>query len=129
MAENCCVVPSGVDGFCGVTPIDTSAAALTVIVVVAPIVPNVAVIVVLPVPTLVASPLLPAVLLIVATVAVADAHVTVPVMSCVLPSVYVPVAVNCFVVPRGIVGIAGVTAIDTKAAGVTVNVVEPVKPE
>ena len=38
---------------------------------------------------------------------------------------YVPVAVNCWVVPRGIDGIAGVTAIETSAAGVTVTRVDP----
>jgi hypothetical protein len=38
----------------------------------------------------------------------------------------VPVAVNCCVVPNGSVGIAGVTAIETSTAAVTVTVVEPV---
>ena len=38
---------------------------------------------------------------------------------------YVPVAVNCSVVPNGSVGIAGVTAIDTSTAAVTVTVAEP----
>ena len=36
-------------------------------------------------------------------------------------SVYVPVAVNCCVVPRAMLGVAGVTAIDTKVAAVTVS--------
>lgn len=49
-------------------------------------------------------------------------------MSCVLPSVKVPVAASCIVVPSGMVGIAGVTAIDTNAAGVTVTVDEPAIP-
>ncbi len=35
-------------------------------------------------------------------------------------------AVNCCVVPRGIVDIAGVTAIETRTADVMVRVVEPV---
>ncbi len=43
----------------------------------------------------------------------------------VVPSLKVPVAVNCCVVPRAIAGLAGVTAIDTRAAAVTVSVVEP----
>lgn len=34
-------------------------------------------------------------------------------------------AVNCAVVPSGILGIAGVTVIETKAAGVTVKAVDP----
>jgi len=33
--------------------------------------------------------------------------------------------VNCFVVPKAIEGSAGVTLIETKVAGVTVTVVEP----
>jgi hypothetical protein len=43
----------------------------------------------------------------------------------VLPSVKVPVAVNCCVVPAGIEGMAGVTEIDTSVACVTVRVVVP----
>ena len=38
--------------------------------------------------------------------------------TCVLPSLNVPVAVNCWVVPKGIAGLAGVTVIETNAAGV-----------
>ncbi len=40
-------------------------------------------------------------------------------------SVYVPSAINCFVVPMAILGLVGVTAIDTSAAGVTVSVALP----
>jgi len=36
--------------------------------------------------------------------------------------------VNCCVVPLGIDGFTGVTAIDTRIAGPTVNVVVPVTP-
>ena len=42
-----------------------------------------------------------------------------------LPSLKVPVAANCCVTPSGSVGIAGVTAIETSVAAVTVTVVEP----
>jgi hypothetical protein len=52
-------------------------------------------------------------------------HRTVWVMSCVLLSVNVPVAVNCCVTPSAMLGIAGVTAMDTNVAGVMVTVVEP----
>ncbi len=38
----------------------------------------------------------------------------------------VAVAVNCWVVPAGIVALAGVTAIELVTAGVTVTEVEPV---
>ena len=53
-------------------------------------------------------------------------HFTELVRFCVLPSVKVPVAVNCSVSPRATEGLAGVTAMDTKAAAETVDVVEPV---
>jgi hypothetical protein len=52
-------------------------------------------------------------------------HSTVCVIFCVLLSVNVPVAVNCCVVPSGIVGTAGVTAIETNSAAVTFSVVAP----
>src|SRR5258708_13096286 len=57
-----------------------------------------------------------------------ESHWTEPVMFCVLPSVKVPVAANCSVVPRGMAGIAGVMTIETSAAGVTVKVDEPAMP-
>ncbi len=75
----------------GVTAIETRAAGATVRVVEPLTEPDVAVIVVLPCATLVASPEL----LMVATAAVDELHVTVFVRFCVLPSVNVPVAVNC----------------------------------
>ncbi len=87
--------------------------------------PDAAVIVVAPVETEVASPLKPAVLLIVATDADVELHVTDPVTFCVVLSEKVPVAVNCCVVPRVILGLVGVTEMDTSTAGVTANVVEP----
>src|SRR5262245_53724151 len=59
------------------------------------IVPDVAVIVVEPVPTAVASPLLPAVLLIVATPVADELQVTVVVTFWKVPSLNDPVAVNC----------------------------------
>jgi hypothetical protein len=118
-------VPSAIDGVAGVTAIDTSAAPVTVSVVVPLIVPEVAVIVAVPSPTLLANPCVGAALLIVAAAGVSELHCTVSVMFCVLPSVYVPVAVNCSLVPNGITGIAGVTAIETSTAGMMVSVVEP----
>jgi hypothetical protein len=126
VALNCWVVPNAIDGVAGVTAIDTSTAVVTARVVLPLIEPDVAVIVVVPTPALVAKPLLPGVLLIVATVADDELHCTVVVISWVLPSVKVPVAVNCCAVPRGTLGVAGVTAIETRAAGVTFTLVEPV---
>ena len=43
--------------------------------------------------------------------------------SCVVPSLYVPIAVNCSAVPFAIDGLGGVTAIETSTASVTVSVV------
>ena len=103
VAVNCCVVPRAMDGLGGFTVIETSAATLTVRVVDAEIDPIVAEMLELPVATLVASPWLPAALLIVATKTSDEAHCTELVMPCVLPSVKVPVAANCCVVPTEIV--------------------------
>ena len=65
-------------------------------------------------------------MLIVATVVVNELQVTELVRFWVLVSLNVPVAVNCCVVPLGIEGLAGLTAMDTSVAAVTVSVVEPV---
>jgi hypothetical protein len=43
----------------------------------------------------------------------------------VVPSLKVPVAVNCWVAPLAIDGFAGVTAIDCRVAAVTVRTVDP----
>lgn len=73
--------------------------------------PRVAEIVLFPAATPVASPAL----LIVATAAFEEAQVACAVMFWVLPSEYVPVAVNCRVPPVWIVGLAGVTAMELRA--------------
>src|SRR6266478_1851567 len=122
VAVNCWVVPLGIEGLAGVTAMDTSVATVTVSVVEPVTLPEVAWMVALPVPAAVASP---AVLLL-ATVALSEVQVTELVRFCVLVSLNVPVAVNCWVVPLGIEGLAGVTAMDTSVAAVTVSVVEPV---
>src|SRR5713226_8643154 len=121
VAVNCCVAPLATDGFAGVTAIDTSTAGVTVSSVEPVMLPLVAEIVDVPVPTLVARP----VLLIVATPRVAEAH-TALLSACVELSLNVPVAVNCCAAPLATDGFAGVTAIDTSTAGVTVSSVEPV---
>jgi hypothetical protein len=87
VAVNCWVVPSAIDAAAGVTAIDTNDAAVTVTVVDPLIEPVVAVIVAVPSPTLLASPCVGAVLLIVAAAGVSELHCTVSVMFCVLPSV------------------------------------------
>jgi hypothetical protein len=105
----------------GVTAIETSAAGLTVSVAVPLIEPEEAVIVDVPTLTLVARP--PAA--IVATEVVDEPQVAVLVRFCVLPSLYVPVAVNCWVVPLAIDAVLGVTAIEVSTGAVTVNVADP----
>ena len=69
-------------------------AGVTVTVVEPEILPDVAVIVAEPLPTAAASPLLPDVLLIIATLVLEELHVTDVVMTCVPLSEKVPVAVN-----------------------------------
>jgi hypothetical protein len=93
VAVNCSVPPMGTDGFAGVTAIDTNTGAVTVSVVVALIEPDIAFIAVLPCATLLANP--PVV--IVAMFVGEELHVTDEVNGCVLPSLNVPVAVNCCV--------------------------------
>src|SRR6202035_2575853 len=84
--------------------------------------PELAWMVVVPGPTAVAKPAA----LIVATVTAEELHVAVLLSFCVVPSLKVPVAVNCCGPPFGTEGFAGVTAIDTSVADVTVSVVLPV---
>ena len=83
--------------------------------------PAVALIVVLPIFKPVASPLT----VMEAMLGADDAQVTVPVISCVVISEKVPVAVNCCCTPRGIDMAAGVTAIDVNVALVTFNEAVP----
>jgi hypothetical protein len=82
-------------GLAGVIAIETNTAGVTLSVVDPDIEPEEAAIVVMPVSKLLARPFVSGPLLIVATVAFEELQCTVVVMSCVLPSVNVPVAVNC----------------------------------
>src|SRR5256885_10167373 len=79
-----------------------------------------------PVPVVDANPAVFDKLLIVATVVAFEVHCTVLVKFCVLPPVKLPVAVNCWVVPKGVLVAAGVIARETNTAGVMFNVVDPV---
>ena len=76
--------------------------------------------------TPVATPWLPKVLLIVAKLGLDEVQVTEFVKFCVLPSLYVPVAANCWVFPTGMVAVAGVTAIDTNTSEATARLAEAV---
>jgi hypothetical protein len=125
VAVNCCVVPLRMLGFVGVTAMDTSVAEVTVSVVDPDLPPDIALIVVEPAVAEVASPLDPAELLMAATAAVDEYQVTAVVRSCVVLSENVPVALNCCVVPLTMLGLVGVTAMDTSVAEVTVIVADP----
>jgi hypothetical protein len=122
IAVNCTVVPDFIEGFAGVTVIETRAGGATVRVVDPVIEFKVAAIEVTPRDTPVARPWCPLVLLIVAT-PVADAlQVTEAVRFWGLPLLNCPVATNCCEVPRGIEGFAGVTVIEARPVALPVPV-------
>lgn len=125
VAVSCPVNPGATLGLTGVTAIDRSVAEVTVSVVDPTMLPvageDVAVMVTVPAETAAARP----VLLIDASPTFDDCQVTDVVMFCVELSEKVPVAVNCCVVPLAREGLAGVTAMDTRVAGLTVKVVVP----
>jgi len=103
------VCPTAIVGFVGVSFRDAATAPVTVSVAGGEtMAPTVAVIWLVPVLTLVARPAV----LMVATAAVRDFHITAVVMSAVEASLKVPVAVNCCVRPRAMEGLGGVTAIE-----------------
>ncbi len=102
--------------------IDVSLALETVKLVKPVIAPRIAEILVVPVTVLVTNPAL----FTAATPAFEELQPTDAVMSCVLLSLKVPVATNCFDAPTGMMEFAGVTAIETKLAPVTVSAALPV---
>src|SRR5438045_3484147 len=111
----------------GATEIESSVAAVTVTVV-DPATVLVAVMVADPTPVAVAKPLDGPLGTTARMLEFDELQATCSVMSCVVLSVNVPVATNCCVVPLANVGVAGVTAMDTSVAAVTVKVVVPLIP-
>jgi hypothetical protein len=108
VAVNCSVPPAEIDGFTGVTVIETRPVAETLRDAVPLILPDVAVMVALPLATPVARPEEFTVAMLVAEeLQLADA-----VKSCVLLSLKVPVALNCCVPPTATDALAGVRAMD-----------------
>jgi len=105
----------------GETAMDFSVAELTVRSVCPDLPPNAAIMFALPSPTAVTTPTAPTV----ATAVLLDVQVTSWVMTCVLESLNVPVAVKANSVPGAMVRPAGETEIDTIVASLTVSVVEP----
>jgi hypothetical protein len=125
VAEYCTVPPMDSELLRGEMEIDVNVAAVTVKVADPEMPPDVAVIVTVPALTPVARPFEPEVLLTVARAVFDEDQVAEEVRFCVDPFVYVPVAVNCWVVPAAMLGDDGVTAIETRVAEVTVRVVAP----
>lgn len=74
-----------------------------------------------PVATTLANPLL----LTVATKGFEEVQATCVVMSWLVPSEYVPEALNCMVLPAGMLGLAGVTDMEDRTTEVTVRVALP----
>jgi hypothetical protein len=117
VAVNCWVVPTSMIRSAGVTAMEDRVAEFTVRVVLAEILPEVAVMVVVPIETAMARPVLSTV----ATDGFDELQVTCVVW--VVPSEYVPVAVNRWGTPAGMLGLGGVTARDNRIAEFTVRVV------
>jgi len=116
VALNCLVVPTAMLEFAGVTAIESRVAPVTVNDAVPLTEPEVAVMVAVPVPVLVANP-------VVSTLAteVAEDDQFTDGSNCVLPSSKVPVALNCWLVPIAIDCTAGVTEIEIRWAATTVR--------
>jgi hypothetical protein len=91
--------------------------------------PELAPIEVVPAEKQLASPAMLGALATVATLALDELQWLFSVMSCVLPSLNVPVAVNCCFAPAVAVGARGVMATDTKVPLPIVSAVVPVTPD
>jgi len=127
VAANCCVLPKGIFELDGVMVIEDKTAGVTDSVADGELTESkVAVMNVVPVLTDVASPLVAAVLLIVATPVFDDVHVVQVVRLWPDPSARVPEAVNCCVVPLAMLALAGLTAIDI--TGEEMSAAVPVTP-
>ena len=83
---NCCVVPKGIEALAGLIATDTNVDCPTVRFVDAKTTPEFKVMLAVPMPALVATPLVPTALLTIATGGEDELHVTSEVTSCVLPS-------------------------------------------
>lgn len=128
VALNCSSAPLGIVGLTGVTAILASVAALTVAEV-EPVIPlRVALIVAVPTAIPLAKPLVPSFFEFdtLSIFLFDERHVAMFVISCVLLSVKMPVAVYCVCSPTEIDWLIGVTSMDDKAAGLTLIRVCPV---
>jgi hypothetical protein len=119
VALNCWAVPRAMLGFVGWIVSVTSVAGVIVREVELATLPNMAVIVVVPIATGVALPVLPTALLMVAMDVVDELQVADVVRSWVVLSENIPVALNCWAVPMAILGFVGVIEMETKVFGDT----------
>lgn len=129
MAVNCSVVPGAMlAGDDGVTAIDDTCSVLRVVVPVMPL--ETAVIVVVPMlASVVARPLDPTTLLMVATLVFDEFHVAVVVIFRMLPFENIPTAVSCVVVPGVMLEFTGDMDMETSVAErPDLDSVEPVQP-
>jgi hypothetical protein len=124
VAVNFKEVPAAICALAGVTVMLSNFAVETVKLVEPLTEPNDAAILVVPVATLVTSPWL----FIVAVAAVDEVQSADAVMSCVVASLKVPVAVNSLAALMGIVELAGATDSETRVAPVTVTTAVPLIP-
>ena len=124
-AVNCCIIPAGMLSLAGVTSMDFRVALVTVRVVYPGIIPAMALIVAGPTERPVAMPLP----FTVAIELLDEIQVTWVVISYVVPSEYVPTAENCWVVPAGMLGLAGVTDMDTRVEDDAVSDIPPPPPQ
>jgi hypothetical protein len=112
-AANCCVSPKGIFALGGVMVIEDKTAGVTDSDAEGELTKSkIAVMNVVPVLTDVTNPLVAAVLLIVATPVSDDVHVAHVVRLWSAPSARVPEAVNCCVVPRAMLALCGLTAME-----------------
>jgi hypothetical protein len=125
VAVNCWVTPTGILGLAGVTAIEDRVAEFTERVVLPDLLPEVAVMLAVPAATAVAKPAL----LTVATNVFDELQMTCVVISWLVKSEYVPVAVNCWGTPTGMFGVVGVTTMEDRVAEFTERVVLPEEPE
>lgn len=128
VAVNCCKVPKGMDGFAGVTAIESKTALVMVKVALPETPPETAVTVQVAGVTPKASPCAPCRLIFAREGSLA-AHCTMAVTFCVLESLNVPMATNCTAVPDAMDALAGETTSDVSVAVVTVRVAPPLTPE
>lgn len=121
VAVNCTVVPLAIEELPEATLMDCSVAAVTARAKALEVIPLwVAVILLEPMAAPVARP----VALMLTAVGFELPHVAVLVRFCVLPSLKVPVAVNCTLVPLAMEEVPALMAIDCSVAAVTVSAIE-----